>query len=248
MAEGPGGHKADATGPHGRGAGPGGGTGTEEAYRKDGKSANVPSKEGMVSGPGGNVPDGTGTKGYGMDAGPGGGKEEGMGLYFREEFENLRKQNPSKGKEIDSYIASYDSDATKLKLEGKERWEYVLNRVKERVKFEEKREAERKDKSANSSSLEKIVDSSNSDDLKEEYDSLYSEHQEIDEIGEKVKKYHNEAVEKGYKGEERKDYVKKKVKEEAEKKSEESKKKNDGDEGVSEDGQDSSSNETTNSE
>ncbi len=72
--QGPGGHRADGTGPYGSGNGPGGG-------RADGSGMknNVPyRKEGR--GPGGNIPDGKGSKGAGMGKGVGQGEEDGSGL------------------------------------------------------------------------------------------------------------------------------------------------------------------------
>ena len=136
MARGPGGHEADATGPHGRGVGPGGGTGTAKAYLKADNAIEKPTLEGKVTGPGGGVPDAKGTKGYGMGAGPGGGKETGSGLDFQREIEDLHIEYPGKMNTIYSYIKDYYTEATELELNGTSRWDYVLNKVKEKLRKE----------------------------------------------------------------------------------------------------------------
>lgn len=222
MARGPGGHKADATGPHGRGAGPGKGTGTAQAYLEVDEAVEKPTLEGKVTGPGGGVPDTKGTKGYGMGAGPGGGKGEGMGLDYQREFENIFKQYPDNETTIHSYLSYYYSEATKLNLTGTERWEYVLRKVKDRIGKEKAKAQNSKRNNTNNNLnsnkgelLEKIVGSSGG--LQKEYGFIYSEHSNVDGIDEYVKKYHNEAVKKGYKGQKRRDYVNNKVKGEAKK-------------------------------
>ena len=224
MAKGPGGHEADATGPHGRGAGPGGGTGTAKAYSKEDEAVEKPTLEGRVTGPGGNEPDAAGTKGYGMGAGPGGGKETGTGLSFQEEVKSLYNQYSGERGTIDSYISQYYSEATKLKLTGTDRWNYVLRKVKDKMRKEKARiEEDKEEKTSNNPNsdkekpLEQRVDSSDNSRLQNEYGSVYSEYSDVEGINEYVEKYHNEAVEKGYKGQERRDYVNKKVKEETKK-------------------------------